>query len=168
MSSSDEGGSSCSTSQKRFRGIRLRKWGKWVSEIRVPGTQDRLWLGSYAAPEAAAMAHDVAYYCLRENASLDDFNFPLMLPAGVQRGMSPRSVQKAATDAGMAVDAQMIAKRPADSPVKVEENVVNSRPEERFSPCGNDGFSDIPSWDGKEFSRELGDQALNISVDDYL
>ncbi|KAL3513448.1 hypothetical protein ACH5RR_026165 [Cinchona calisaya] len=166
MSSSDEGGSSSMKCQDRFRGIRRRKWGKWVSEIRVLGRQDRLWLGSYAAPEAAAVAHDIAYYCLRENTSLDDFNFPLMLPVGVQRGMSPRSVQKAATDAGMAIDAQLISKRLLDSPTILEENVANSRREERIWPCKLDDCFVIPSLEGKEFSKE--GEALNISVDDYL
>ncbi|KAK7843101.1 ethylene-responsive transcription factor erf020 [Quercus suber] len=56
--SSEENGAS--TSQKKYKGVRQRKWGKWVSEIRVPGTQERLWLGSYSTAEAAAMARDVA------------------------------------------------------------------------------------------------------------
>ncbi|CAI9117118.1 OLC1v1018455C1 [Oldenlandia corymbosa var. corymbosa] len=119
MSSSDEGGSSSSPSvshqqqqqqqQRRLKGIRRRKWGKWVSEIRVPGTQDRLWLGTYSTPEAAAVAHDIAKYCLRENAtSPEDFNFPLMIPAGAHKGMSPRSVQRVSSDAGLAVDARFL------------------------------------------------------------
>ncbi|KAK4341167.1 hypothetical protein RND71_039668 [Anisodus tanguticus] len=107
MSSSDEGGSSTSA---KYRGIRRRKWGKWVSEIRVPGSSERLWLGTYSTPEAAAVAHDIAYYSLRESSSLDKLNFPFMLPPNVQRGMSPRSVQKVASDAGMAIDAQLVTK----------------------------------------------------------
>ncbi|KAI3767556.1 hypothetical protein L2E82_17765 [Cichorium intybus] len=99
------------SAEKRYKGIRCRRWGKWVSEIRVPGTQDRLWLGTYTTPEGAAVAHDVAAYCLRGATSLHKLNFPSMLPPTARTDLSPRSVQKAASDAGMAMDAQLIASR---------------------------------------------------------
>jgi hypothetical protein len=59
-----------------YRGVRRRRWGKWVSEIRVPGTRERLWLGSYATPEAAAVAHDTAVYFLRGGGGIAALNFP--------------------------------------------------------------------------------------------
>ncbi|KAF0917702.1 hypothetical protein E2562_021204 [Oryza meyeriana var. granulata] len=102
-------------------GWQRRKAGPaWVSEIRVPGTRERLWLGSYATPEAAAVAHDTAIYFLRGNdgggggAAL---NFPERAAAAYRGGagstalLSPRSVQRVASDAGMAADAQLVAAR---------------------------------------------------------
>ncbi|KAG9449385.1 hypothetical protein H6P81_009350 [Aristolochia fimbriata] len=48
-----------------LKGVRMRKWGRWVSEIRIPKSRSRIWLGSYDAPEKAARAYDAALYCLR-------------------------------------------------------------------------------------------------------
>ncbi|XP_052199922.1 ethylene-responsive transcription factor ERF017-like [Diospyros lotus] len=58
----------------RYKGVRKRKWGKWVSEIRLPNSRDRIWLGSYDSPEKAARAFDAALFCLRGPSA--NFNFP--------------------------------------------------------------------------------------------
>ncbi|CAL4908281.1 unnamed protein product [Urochloa decumbens] len=104
----------------RYRGVRRRAWGKWVSEIRVPGTRERLWLGSYAAPEAAAVAHDAAACLLRGlagAAAAGHLNFPERAACyghgRAPRPLSPRSVQRVASDAGMAADAQLVDARAA-------------------------------------------------------
>lgn len=57
-----------------FKGVRKRKWGKWVSEIRLPNSRERIWLGSYNSAEKAARAFDAALYCLRGRTA--KFNFP--------------------------------------------------------------------------------------------
>eukprot|EP01018_Ginkgo_biloba_P027612 Gb_01212 [translate_table: standard] len=63
----------------QFKGIRKRKWGKWVSEIRMPSSRAKIWLGSYDTPEKAARAYDAALYCLRGPKA--KFNFPHSPPA---------------------------------------------------------------------------------------
>lgn len=82
-------------SDSKFRGVRKRKWGKWVSEIRLPHSRERIWLGSYDSAEKAALAFDAAMFCLRGRSG--NFNFPDNPPdiAG-GRSMSPSQIQAAA------------------------------------------------------------------------
>ncbi|XP_061988153.1 ethylene-responsive transcription factor ERF020-like [Rosa rugosa] len=165
MSYSSEDSSSSTTAGNghKLKGVRQRKWGKWVSEIRVPGTQDRLWLGSFSTAEAAAVARDVAYYCLRKPSSLEGLNFPTVLPCSVNQAadMSPRSIQKAASDAGMAVDAQLINANSSSSSQQNGRQANGSEP--RVMQSGG-------CWEdtGESSSANTGGEALSISIEDYL
>lgn len=80
----------------KYKGVRKRKWGKWVSEIRLPKCRERIWLGSYDSPEKAARAFDAAMFCLRgRNAT---FNFPHNPPPNIPAATSltPSQIQLAA------------------------------------------------------------------------
>jgi hypothetical protein len=80
---------------RQFKGTRLREWGKWVSEIRIPKTREKIYLGSYKTAEQAARAFDAAMYCLKgPNAK---FNFPDSVPAiSSASSLSPQQIQVAA------------------------------------------------------------------------
>ncbi|KAJ0266538.1 Ethylene-responsive transcription factor ERF016 [Hirschfeldia incana] len=80
----------------KYTGVRKRKWGKWVAEIRLPNSRERIWLGSFDSAEKAARAFDAALYCLRGPGAR--FNFPdnpPEIPGG--RSLTPQQIQVVAS-----------------------------------------------------------------------
>jgi len=82
--------------ERKYKGVRWRKWGRWVSEIRLPNSRERIWLGSYGTPEKAARAFDAAYLCLRGPGRADGLNFPDSPPDVGCRTSDPQEVYAAA------------------------------------------------------------------------
>ncbi|KAJ1391170.1 DNA-binding domain superfamily [Sesbania bispinosa] len=84
----------------RFHGVRKRSWGRYVSEIRLPGQKTRIWLGSFGSPEMAARAYDCAAFFLKGNSAT--LNFPDLVDS-LPRPLSSsrRDIQSAASKAAL-------------------------------------------------------------------
>ncbi|CAK8532069.1 unnamed protein product [Lathyrus sativus] len=112
-------------SDSLFRGVRKRKWGKYVSEIRLPNSRQRIWLGSYDSAEKAARAFDAAMFCLRGSGAR--FNFPNDIPdiAG-GRLMTHSEIQEAAAQFANSEPCNEYSGRTGNSPDQTPSSSVGT------------------------------------------
>ncbi|CAK9317572.1 unnamed protein product [Citrullus colocynthis] len=128
----------------KYKGVRKRKWGKWVSEIRLPNSRDRIWLGSYDKPEKAARAFDAAQFCLRgPHAKLNFPDSPPVIDGGDR--LSAQEIQAAA--------AKYAEEQGGDG---VGEDGYSNENDEVVAVEGGDGDGGWPFWDMFDGASEFG------------
>jgi AP2 domain len=141
----------------QYKGVRMRSWGSWVSEIRAPNQKTRIWLGSYSTAEAAARAYDAALLCLKGSSA--NLNFPAAIPFHLlpqNTVMSPKSIQRVAAAAANATtglaDHNVIKPSPSPSLSNTSEQSADS--------CNDGCYNDV------ELDELIKDQDFNGSLID--
>ncbi|GAU17659.1 hypothetical protein TSUD_07200 [Trifolium subterraneum] len=140
------------SNNKLYKGVRKRKWGKWVSEIRLPNSRERIWLGSYDSQEKAARAFDAALYCLRgRHASFNFPNTPLTINVAVgHKSLSPQEIQEIAAKFANECSPSIEEEEEDQQVPLVSQNDANSSSNSNY-----ESYSSCPLYDNEGDMRRM-------------
>ncbi|CAN4081431.1 unnamed protein product [Withania somnifera] len=177
MSLSSSSSTSSSTNnmkikKNKYKGVRMRSWGSWVSEIRAPNQKTRIWLGSYSTPEAAARAYDAALLCLKGPSASHNLNFPFDSSFyhhidHTSTTLSPKAIQRVAAAAAATAEGGpnqnigLVSSNNDTSPILSSPSpLLSSTSSSSSSPLSSHGdqFDDVclvPNYSTATFDQEI-------------
>ena len=161
-----------SSPERRYKGVRLRQWGRWVSVIRIPNSRERIWLGSYESAEKAARAFDAAAVCLRGSRGAGSLNFPESPPPDVRRRFpgAALTVEQIQAEAARHANRRFPANTAAaggSSSYSISQRQEAAAPA-RSTSNDDTAMSSVPSTDGGAADYDGGDDVIDWSFMDTL
>ncbi|KFK35346.1 hypothetical protein AALP_AA5G272700 [Arabis alpina] len=135
VSKSEKGGDDVAPPVKKYRGVRQRPWGKFAAEIRDPVSKTRVWLGTFATAEEAAMVYDGAAIHFRGHNAQTNFLTPPPSPSS-----SPVTTEEKKAPVYIDIetvsgsDSGLESKQSLRSPTSVLRYNVNEETEHEIEP----------------------------------
>lgn len=139
----------------KYRGVRQRTWGKWVSEISMPNHGERIWIGTFDDSKAAALAYDEV--AIRMFGATAKLNFPDQLPQ-----MSLQVHSTASTSAGAIIDQDAVVNQrlsAANDEHNFLDRILQASCTTDVDPIPDqslDGKIDIPNFINKLIEMQQG------------